>query len=634
MPLRLLTRVVPPVALLAVVWICPVASAPPGSVRTALAVHYSSEDYPSNPVVDGAIRRVLVSRDEAPVDYFSEYLESDRFPDELVTLAFRDYLQRKYQGRRIDVVLAITDPALQFVLQYRDQLFPGVPVVASAGSTLGVHLAAAGVTGTTWRAADAETIELALRLHPSTRRVFVVAQELTGGYLESLQAALAKSAARVELRFIRERSVPGLIAAVRAVPVDSLIHFIRFSRQDPGNVMFPVEVVRLVAEASPVPVYVSTDSHVGTGVVGGMVRLAPGIGTRLGEIALQVLDGTRTQDIPIEHVPPVPIFDWRQMQRWGIAERALPAGSRVLFREISIWERYRGTIFTVASVLLLQSALIAGLVVERKRRRLAEMDSRRNLAAIAHLDRRAAMGELATSLAHELSQPLNAILQNAGVMRMLLRSHPVPPGLGEMPDIVDDIRKDDIRASEMIRRMRRLLQKRELESHPVNLNEVVEEAVAIVRPDAKSRSVQVEMELVPGMRPILGDRVHLQQVILNLLMNAVDAVSTMPPERRRVRVSTSESDKEGRLAVADTGLGIPADRLSAVFEPFYTTKNEGSGMGMGLAIARSIVQAHAGRIAAETNASGGATVWFSVPMPSAPLGPTDPHAAPAVTKRV
>src|SRR5262245_41026855 len=139
-------RVVSMLALLALAWMGHSASAQPRSVRTALAVPWSSEDYPSNPVVDGAIRQVLHSHDEAPVDYFSEYLESDRFPDEQATLAFRDYLQRKYQGRRIDVVLAITDPALQFVLKYRDQLFPGVPIVASVSSTPGEHLAADGVT--------------------------------------------------------------------------------------------------------------------------------------------------------------------------------------------------------------------------------------------------------------------------------------------------------------------------------------------------------------------------------------------------------------------------------------------------------------------------------------------------------
>jgi hypothetical protein len=216
MGLRSIMRLLPAVALLASMWTIPAASAQPRSVRTVLAVHWSSEDYPSNPVVDGAIRQVLLSRDDAPVDYFSEYLESDRFPGDEATLAFRDYLQRKYHGRRIDVVVAITDPALQFALQYRDQLFPGVPIVASS-STLGPHLSAAGVTGAAWRAADVESIELALSLHPETQRVFVIAQELTGG-LEGVQAALAKSLQHAELRFIKERTVPALIAAVRAVP--------------------------------------------------------------------------------------------------------------------------------------------------------------------------------------------------------------------------------------------------------------------------------------------------------------------------------------------------------------------------------------------------------------------------------
>jgi signal transduction histidine kinase len=330
-------------------------------------------------------------------------------------------------------------------------------------------------------------------------------------------------------------------------------------------------------------------------------------------MVLKILDGTRPQDIPIEDAKLVPMFDWRQLRRWRIPESALPAGSDVRFREISAWERHRATIVLTAGVLLLQSALIATLVFERRRRQRAEVEARHNLTAMAHLDRRAAMGELATSLAHELNQPLSAILQNAGVAQMLLTSHPVPPGLREIQEIIGDIRSDDLRASEVIRRMRGLLQKHELEAQPVDLNEVAQETIAIVRPDAKSRNIEVEVQLADGLSPILGDRVHLQQVLLNLLMNAMDAVASMPPERRRVQLWTRQSDGEVRLAVADSGVGVPADRLSEIFEPFYTTKSEGSGMGMGLAIARSIIEAHAGRMAAENNPGGGATVWCSLP---------------------
>jgi signal transduction histidine kinase len=458
-----------------------------------------------------------------------------------------------------------------------------------------------------------ETLALALRLHPSTTQVFVVARwpELK---FDSLQTDLRGFESRVRIKYLSKESLPDVLAAVRSAPRGSVVLFIRYADDSSGSLQ-PHETARLVADAASVPVYGVADSYIGSGVVGGAV-LSPGtVGKRVGEIARLILHGTRPQDIPIAEAAVAPTFDWRQLRRWGIAEGALPAGSIVRFRELSAWERYRAAIVVTAGVLLLQSGLIASLVFERRRRRRAEIASRRNLAAMAHLDRRAAMGELATSLAHELNQPLNAILQNAGLAQMLLTANPVPPALGEMADIIHDIRKDDIRASEVIRRMRGLLQKHELESHPLNLNDVAQETVAIVRPDAKAREVQLEMELGDGVPAIMGDRVHLQQVLLNLLMNAIDAVATMPAERRRVRVCTTHSDGDVRLAVSDSGTGIPADRISEIFEPFYTTKSAGSGMGMGLAIARSIVEAHAGRMAAENNAAGGATVWFSVPIP-------------------
>jgi signal transduction histidine kinase len=350
------------------------------------------------------------------------------------------------------------------------------------------------------------------------------------------------------------------------------------------------------------------------GPVGGHVVQYEPDAIRLAEMALRILNGESPRDIPPGQATVAATVDWRQLRRWRIPEARLPAGTIVLFREISTWERHRAAILAGSGVLVLQSLLIAGLALERRRRRRAEIDARRHLVSMAHLDRRAAMGELATSLAHELNQPLNAILQNAGVARMLLTSSTVPPTLGEMADIIEDIRKDDLRASEVIRRMRGLLQKHELESEPVDLNDVAEDTAAIMRPEMRAREIQLELDLTDGVGHILGDRVHLQQVLLNLLMNAADAVATLPPDRRRVLIWTRQDDGEVRLAVTETGLGIPADRLSMVFEPFYTTKREGSGMGMGLAIARSIVEAHAGRIAAENNAGGGATVWFSLPM--------------------
>ena len=173
----------------------------------------------------------------------------------------------------------------------------------------------------------------------------------------------------MSLTYLNEKTVPLLLSAVKAVPPGSVILYIWHSQQDPGIVMYPDEVARLVAEAAPVPVYGTSDFYIGTGVVGGVVRRTRETGTRIGEMALRILTGTRPQDIPIEAAQVVPVVDWRQVQRWGIAHARLPAGSQILFREPSAWERYKVYIVGAVTALLAQAALIAGLLIQRAKRR-------------------------------------------------------------------------------------------------------------------------------------------------------------------------------------------------------------------------------------------------------------------------
>lgn len=397
---------------------------------------------------------MLLAPSEVPIDYFAEYLESDRFEEPGASQALRDYIQQKYRGRQIDLVIAVTDVALQFVLQYRNDLFPSAPIVFAGffAPAASIRTLGPGLTGAVMAKGFEETLALALRLHPSTTQVFVVARwpELR---FDSLQTDLRAFESRVRINYLSQASLSDVLTAVRAAPRSSVILFIRYADDSIGSLQTN-EAAHLVADAATVPVYGVADSYIGSGVIGGAV-LSPGtVGKRIGEITRLILHGTRPQDIPIEEAAVVPTFDWRQLRRWGIAEGALPAGSIIRFRELSPWERYRTAIVVTASVLLLQSALIASLVFERRRRRRAEIDSRRNLAAMAHLERRADMGELATSLAHELNQPLNAILQNAGVAQRLLTANTVPPALGEMADILSDIRKfDDARSREQAERV-------------------------------------------------------------------------------------------------------------------------------------------------------------------------------------
>jgi two-component system, LuxR family, sensor kinase FixL len=256
-----------------------------------------------------------------------------------------------------------------------------------------------------------------------------------------------------------------------------------------------------------------------------------------------------------------------------------------------------------------------GVIRDITQQKRAEAELLRQRTELAHIARVSTMGELAASLAHELNQPLGAILANAETAEFLLEQDTL--ALDEMRPVVAAIRKDGERAGEVIRRMRALFGKHELELQPLDLNSVVRDVEQLVSRDAALRGVSLSICLAPGLPEISGDRTHMQQVVLNLIVNGMDALAAQPRERRQITVSTGPgTDGQVELAVIDSGQGIEPDTLPRVFEPFYTTKP--NGMGMGLSIARTIIDAHRGRIWAENNTSGGAA--FRIVLPASGKG--------------
>jgi signal transduction histidine kinase/ABC-type uncharacterized transport system substrate-binding protein len=365
-------------AMVAIVFgsVCPAASAQvrhPG--RTVLTIHWGSESDPSSERLDAAIRRVLLGQTDAPVHYFAEYLETEEFPAEKASKALRDYILRKYEGRHVDVVIAVASAALQFAVRYRDELFPDVPIVflAVALPQAVVDRTARGITGVLNDTPFSETLELALKLHPSTTRVFVVAQAPTVvGYDEKLQSALSPFANRVELTYVKKRTVPELLSAVKAIPPQSVILYTRYAPDEPVPNVYPGDIAHMMADVARAPIYGVSDLYIGSGVVGGVIRSGDAAGARLGEIARQILDGTPPEDIPITPVMTAPMFDWRQVKRWGIDPSRLPPESRILFRTPTAWESYRRYIVSAIAVVGVQLLLIVGLLTQRTGRRVAE----------------------------------------------------------------------------------------------------------------------------------------------------------------------------------------------------------------------------------------------------------------------
>jgi two-component system sensor kinase FixL len=224
---------------------------------------------------------------------------------------------------------------------------------------------------------------------------------------------------------------------------------------------------------------------------------------------------------------------------------------------------------------------------------------------LAHLSRVAMLGELSGSLAHELNQPLTAILSNAQAAQRFLAQR--PPRVDQIDEILADIVKSDHRARAVIQRLRAMLRKEESRLQALDLNDLVEESLRLMRSDLLNRGVTVVVDLEPGLPVVSGDRNQLQQVLLNFLMNACDAMDAQPQSERRLRV-VSRASAPGRveIAVSDRGAGIAPSDLERIFEPFVTTKAK--GLGLGLAICRSIVDAHGGRLWATNGADGGATL--------------------------
>jgi len=231
-------------------------------------------------------------------------------------------------------------------------------------------------------------------------------------------------------------------------------------------------------------------------------------------------------------------------------------------------------------------------------------------SSLVQVGRVSLMGQLASALAHELNQPLGAILRNAEAAELHLQD--AQPDLDELRSIVADIRKDDRRAAEIIERMRALIKRRKVEMRPLSVGELVQDAISLARTEAASKQVWLSYVSEPDLPLVSGDRVHITQVLLNLVVNGMDAVQSRPVGERRVEIAARAEGKHVELTVRDSGPGIPAADLNRIFDPLFSTKS--GGLGMGLAICRTIIEAHAGRLWADHGSEErGATLRFILP---------------------
>ena len=590
-------------------------------VRRVVLLYDERTDLPGLARLDAGLVRTLTAGLPGAVEVYREPMDLSRFQSDRYPVLLADYLRDKYAGKKIEVVVAAMGPALDFMLEHGTRVFPGASIVFCGidRRELGDRRLPSNVTGVLLKREFAPTLGLALRLHPGTRRVLFVAgnSEFDRRLANDARVEFGATPYHDLVEYLIGLPMTDLLDTLAHLPPRTVVLYSTMFTDVTGRPFVPHDVVEQLARTTNAPLYAFVDQYLGRGIIGGHLYSIDAHGEEAARLALRLLAGTPAASIPpVEPRATISMFDWRQLRRWGIDERQLPAGAIVQHRDMSPWTRYRVTILATAVVLLLQAVLIATLLVERRMRRRAQMALRESEARaleqrreLAHLGRVALVGELSAALAHEIHQPLTAILTNARVAKRLLEAD--HHERAELRAILEDIAADDQRAAAVIDHVRSLIKKEAAQLQLLSMNDVVGEVLGLLHNEIQHRGVVVTTSLCAPAPTVFADRVQLQQVLLNLIVNACDAMSDTPADERLLVVSTS-SNGDARIEVCDSGSGFAPNALTSVFEPFVTTKRD--GLGLGLAICRSIVTAHRGRMWAVNNQDRGATLVIALPL--------------------
>ena len=579
--------------------------------KRVMLLHSFGRDFKPWSEYAKAIRTELNRQSPWPLDIIENSLVTARSSDEDPEAPFVEYLRALFAKRPLDLIVSIGAPAAAFVQRHRQQLFAATPMVFTAVDQRRVQYSSltANDAVVALRINYLSAFENILQVLPDTKDVIVVVgtSPIEKFWKEAIGNEAEPLANRIKLSWTDELSFEELLKQASALPPHTAI-FWELMIVDAAGVVHEgdVPLTRLHAVANA-PIFSYDESFFGSGIVGGPLLLVADTGRQTAAAAIRILSGEKPGEIK---VPPVqfasPVFDWREMQRWGISENSLPPGSEILFRNPTAWEQYRAYILAFIAAILIQSALISWLLYEHWRRQRAEILARNTMSELTHVNRMATVGQLSASIAHEVRQPLAAILANAqAALRWLEKAN-----VEEVREGLKGIVSEGHRASDIITNLRAMFKNDVQEKTLVDINKLVLSVLALVRIDLQKHEIELQTQLDDRIPQVLGNQVQLQQVILNLVMNAIEAMSSLKTRVLRIKTELSQSNKV-HVSIEDTGTGIKPSDVARLFKPMFTTKAR--GMGMGLSICQSIIENHDGRIWVSPGANGGSIFQFELP---------------------
>lgn len=704
-----------------------------GVPRQVLLIHSFGRDFSPYAEVAGAFRSELRELSPNPVEVREVSLEMARLDGAESDQPLLDFLNAVYQDGPPALLVPVGTQAAMFCERHRGALFPKVPLLMLSADRQRLP-GFEGAPGIASVGLDVDVdgyIQNILDVLPDTQDVYVVAgtAPLDRAWEEDFRSGWGDFESRVSFHWLTGQSVKEMAETFRNLPRRSAV-FVGLLNRDAAGVPYEtIPLLHALGKDANAPIFGFIPTQLGHGIVGGRLAPMPLVGEIGAECAVRILAGEVPEAIaPVALGLGAPVYDSRELKRWKISTKHLPADATVLFREPTLWESHRVGVLITLGFTVVQSVLIAGLLAARRRsretaaslslaadaakvglwqrgshsdrftasprwrkifglpsagplpisliaerlhpedryrvreaieeaaskgngfslehrvvhpdgsvhwvsshgrsfkdgnghgywtrgasiditdRHMAEVTADLQRQELAHLSRVSSLGVLSGALAHELNQPLGIILSNAQAAEFLLKSE--SPDLNELREILADIVREDRRAGDVIRRLRALLRRGETSPRLLDVNENVHEVLRLMKSDLVGRMVSVDLRLAPAVPQVHMDRVQLQQVLLNLILNACDAMAGNEPKHRVVTIET-RAENEVCISVRDRGTGLPEDP-ARLFEPFQTTKEQ--GLGMGLAICRTLTEAHGGRLWAESNPGGGAVFHVALPL--------------------
>jgi signal transduction histidine kinase len=494
--------------------------------------------------LDNAMREELAKDTTQRFQFFSESLDAQRFAFGDFDQEFRALLAKKYTGLKIDFIVAVTKPALDFANRYGSDLWPGAQILFHSVPTYLLDgLALSERTKGVREGRDiGRTVDLARRLQPGAQRILVLAgvSDYDKDFADEARRVLAARNETAETRYLVGLPQPELVEIIAREPASTIVLYLAQFRDRVGRPYTPREVLRAISAESTAPT---------------------------------------------------------------LTERPL-------------WREYPLQILSALAVVLLQAALIAWLLLERQRRKRAaeqmgraQAETGRYRESLAHLVRVHAVGEMSAAIVHEINQPLVAIQNYALAARRRLAG---TVDAAKVEDLLDKIGEQASRAGDVLRSLRTMVKKHESETTRIEVGQLVADTLKLVEMESRSANIRFESVISRDLPPIFVDGVQIQQVVLNLIRNAIEAIEEAGIATSLIKIGVSgTAENEIAVSVTDYGPGIGPDDAKHIFEPFYSTK--GGGLGVGLSISRAIIEAHGGHISLAPNVDSGCVFQFTLP---------------------